>query len=256
MARFSFADAGVYCVQQTVSGTGVFDGTPIGYATYLYSAGGAAFKVRCPNMGTDGNGIRFLMVAPISDALVTTADYDQSSRTLRVFLKGTGGVITALASEVVAAINGMERPVLWAGLITEATIPVGVGPINLSGGLDPDVSAGYSFPKLIPTANVSGGLIIFDQTRPWKLLSVGGQFSAGGQYTVQLVNVDKALKVDTSMSVSIIDQTDSTSPFEIKSSRLDMPIMPGQAIYIDSDGTSGTVFAYGTAIAALDNIAD
>lgn len=256
MARFSFADAGVYCVQQTVSGTGVFNGTPLGYATYTYSAGGAAFRVRCPNMGTDGNGIRFQMIAPTSDALVTTADYDQSSRTLRVFLKGVSGIITATSDEVVAAINGMERPVLFAGLITSATIPVGIAPINLSGGLDPDLSAGYAFPKLIPAANINAGLIIFDQTRPWKLLSVGGQFNAGGQYTVQLVNVDKALIADTSMTLSIIDQTDSTSPFEIKSSRIDMPIMPGQAVLIDSDGAQGTVFVYGTAIAALDNIAD
>ena len=48
MARFSFADAGVYCVQQTVSGAGEFNGTRYGYAVYSYSSGGVAFDVRCP----------------------------------------------------------------------------------------------------------------------------------------------------------------------------------------------------------------
>ena len=33
-------------------------------------------------------------------------------------------------------------------------------------------------------------------------------------------------------------------------------IMPGQAVLVKSDGQPGTIFVSGTAIAALDNIAD
>jgi len=256
MARFNFADAGVYCIQQTVSGTGVFDGTRYGYAVYRYSSGGVVFDVRCPYLGTDGNDIRFQLIAPTCDCFTTFAVYDKSLRTLRVHLKGSSAGITATAAEVVAAINGMDRPVLFAGVVTNGTIPAALSPVNLAGGADPDISASYAMPKITLPANTNGGLILFDQTRPWKLLSVGGEFAGAGTYQVELVNVDKALNVIPGVSINLMEQTDSTAPYQLRSSRLDIPIMPGQAVRVTSDGNAGTIFVSGTAIAALDNIAD
>lgn len=256
MARFNFADAGVYCIQQTVSGTGEFNGTRFGYAVYRYSSGGVVFDVRCPYLGTDGNGIKFQLIAPTSDCLVTFAVYDKALRTLRVHLKGSAAGITATAAEVVAAINGMERPVLFAGVVTPGTIPAALAPTNLSGGVDPDISASYSLPKFTVPTNGDGGLITFDQTRPWKILSVGGEFAAAGTYQVEIVNVDKALNVIPGLSINLMEQTDSTAPYQLRSSRLDIPIMPGQAVLVKSDGQPGTIYVTGTAIASLDNIAD
>ena len=256
MARYSFADAGVYCIQQTISGTGEFNGTRYGYAVYSYSSGGVAFDVRCPYLGTDGNDIKFQMVVPTGIKLTTTAEYDREMRTLRVFLKGTSAGITATAAEVVAAINGMERPVLYAGVVTGGTIPGGLSPTLLAGGADPDLSASYGLPKLVVPTNGDGGLFVFDQTRPWKVLSVGGQFGAAGTYRVDIVNVDKALNVISGLALNLMEQADSTSPYQLRSSRLDIPIMPGQAVLVSSDGQPGTVFVSATAIAALDNIAD
>lgn len=108
MSRFNFADAGVYCLQQTVSGTGVFNGTPVGYASYSYSSGGVAFKLRNPYLGTDGNAIKVQLVAPTGDAPATQVAYDYALRTLRVMLRGTASAITATAQEVVDAINNMD----------------------------------------------------------------------------------------------------------------------------------------------------
>ena len=45
-----------------------------------------------PYLGTDGNGIKFQLIAPISDCPATFAEYDKVMRTLRVHLKGLAGL--------------------------------------------------------------------------------------------------------------------------------------------------------------------
>lgn len=255
MALYSFADAGVYCLQQTISGAGVFDGTPVGYASYTYSAGGASFKVRYPFLGAQGNGFSLQLVVPTGTAPTTRAVLDASTRTLRVMLAGAAGVATATASDVVAAINALERPVLFAALVSEGVVDA-LPPTALAGGLDPDLSASRGFPKLVPASGVNGGLFLFDQTRPWKLLGVGGQLSGNrNPVTIEVVNVDKALQVLPGR-VLLSSQNVNDSGHRITGSRLDFPIMPGQAVLVNCGNVQGTVMVYATAIAALDNIAD
>lgn len=256
MSTFRFIDAGMYCLQQTVSGTGVFSGVRLGYAVYSYNAGGAQFDLRFPHLGTDGNAYKFQMDAPVNTVPVakTTAFFDKASKTLRVQLRGTVGAIASTAQEVVDAINGMERPIYGAALVANAAIGAALAPVNLAGGLDPDVSAGYSFPKLAPPANTRGGLFYFDQNRPWKLQTVGGALTADATLKVSIVNVDKALRVIGTAAV-VLSSQNLTTPWQPSGTRLDVPVMPGQAVQVTAN-TQGTIFVTAASLTAMDNIPD
>lgn len=256
MSTFRFVDAGMYCLQQTVSGTGVFSGVRLGYATYSYNSGGAQFDVRFPHLGTDGNAYKFQMDAPPNTVPVakTTAFFDKSSKTLRVQLRGTSAAITSTAQEVVDAINGLDRPIYGAALVAGAVIPAGLAPVNLAGGLDPDLAAGYAFPKLAPPANTNGGLFYFDQNRPWKLQTVGGALVADATLKVSIVNVDKALRVIGTAAV-VLSSQNLTTPWQPTGTRIDVPVMPGQAVQVTAN-TQGTVFVTAASLTAMDNISD
>lgn len=252
-SRYVFADAGVYCIQHTVSGTGVFDGTPVGYASYTYSAGGVSFKVRSPYLGTDANGVKLQLVAPVSNMPATMVEYDQAMRVLRVRLKGTATAITATASEVVDAINNMLRPVLYAGLISDGVVGA-LSPASLSGGLDPDLSASRGFPKFALAANANAGLFYFDQTRPWKVHAVGGQLSANqNPVTIEIVNVDRSLAVQPGR-VLLSSQSVNNTNHDIIGSRLDFPLMPGQALLVNCGPHQGTVFVWAAPISSVDGM--
>jgi hypothetical protein len=253
MSTFRFIDAGTYCLQQTVSGTGVFSGVRLGYAVYSYNMGGAQFDVRFPHIGTDGNAYKFQMDAPPNGVVVpnTTAVFDKSSKTLRVQLRGSTGAIASTAQEVVDAINGMERPIYGAALVANAVIPAGLAPVSLVGGLDPDLSAGYAFPKLTPLANTNGGLFYFDQNRPWKIQTVGGSFVSDTSFKVSIVNVDKALRVIGTAAVVLTSQN-LTSPWQPTGTRIDVPIMPGQAVQVTAN-TQGTVFVTATPFTSMNS---
>ena len=71
----------------------------------------------------------------------------------------------------------------------------------------------------------------------------------------EVVNVDKALQVLPGR-VLLSSQNVNDSGHRITGSRLDFPIMPGQAVLVNCGNVQGTVMVYATAIAALDNIAD
>ena len=69
------------------------------------------------------------------------------------------------------------------------------------------------------------------------------------------IRVDKALQVLPGR-VLLSSQNVNDSGHRITGSRLDFPIMPGQAVLVNCGNVQGTVMVYATAIAALDNIAD
>jgi len=259
MARVIFLPGGVYTLQQTVSGAGVFNGSALGYAIYNYSAGGAAFRVRFPQPGADGNGsvgarFKFQMDAPAGLVVAkTTATYDKGTRTLVVLLRKTASTITADAVEVVNAINcvgfGVDSPAFWAGNVTNATIAAALAPVDLAGGLDADVSLGYTQPRFTAPDGTSAGLFYFDQDRPWRLLSVGGTLSGVGAITFQLVNVDKAL-VPIAGQGTLIHTETLASPFRVASRDINIPVMPWQAIAVDA-ALQGSVWVQSAAISAF-----
>lgn len=256
MATLRYVDGDIWYQQHNISGTGVFNGTPVGYAMYTYAAGGASFRVRYPDQGTDGNAFTFSMIAPTNAEVTKTyAQVDMKAKACRVFLKGTPGAITATAAEVVAAINnpvgqviGQNFARLGAGLITGAVIPAGLAPVNLSGGLDPDLSVSYSSPRFTAPANANGGLFTFGQARPWRLLGVGGELNANGKVTIQVVNVDAGLGLTTDIGVVLSEQTLNVVPRHLMSVNYNFPIRLGQAVKISTDNpATGTMFVYGIA---------
>lgn len=261
MSTLRYLDGGIWYQQHTISGTGTWDGTPVGYAMYTYNNGGASFRVRYADQGTDGNAYTFQMIAPINTRIVkTTAEIDVGMKACRVYLRGTPGVITALASEVVDAINGASiqargqvRQQLGAGLITEAVIPAALTPVNLSNGLDPNLAVGVSSPRFTAPANSNGGLFYFGQARPWRILSVGGEVTANAKVTVQVVNVDKALNWTGDVGPILSEQTLNTAPRHMLSGNYRFPLLPGQAVRIIADSpVQGMMFVSAVSEAAMD----
>jgi hypothetical protein len=261
MATQRYLDGGIYYQQQTVSGTGSWTGVPVGYAGYTYAAGGASFRILFPDQGTDGNAYTFQMIAPINAEVVKTyAQVDVGMKACRVFLKGTPGVITATSDEVVAAINlvalgaiGKNRVQFGASLITSAVIPAALAPVNLSGGLDPNLDLSLSSPRFTAPLNANGGLFHFGQSRPWRILGVGGEITGNSKITVQVVNVDRALVLTDAFGAVITEQNLTVAPRRLLSSNLNFPLLPGQAVKITADpAIQGTMFVYAVSQGALD----
>lgn len=262
MALLRYLDGGIWYQQQTISGTGTWDGSLVGYASYLYNNGGASFRVRFPDQGTDGNAYTFQMIAPINTRIVKTyAQLDVLTKACNVFLRGTPGAITATAQEVVDAINaaapqfiGKGRVQLGAGLITNAAIPAALAPINLAGGLDPNLDVSYSAPRFTAPANSNGGLFYFGQSRAWRILAVGGEVSVNAKVTIQVINVDKSLRPTGDIGVVISEQTLNAAPRHLTSVNYNFPLRPGQAVQITTDNAAqGTMFVVAVSGGAMDN---
>lgn len=262
MAILRYLDGGTWYQQQTISGTGTWSGAPVGYAGYLYSAGGASFQVRFPSQGTDGNAWTFQMIEPVNAAITKTyAELDVLGKACRVFLRGTPGAIVATATEVVAAINaaspqaiGVGRVQLGAGLVTNAVIPAALAPVSLTGGLDPNLDVSYSSPRFTAPLNANGGLFYFNQNRPWRILAVGGEVTANAKVTIQVVNVDKALLLTGDIGAVISEQTLNVAPRHLTSPNYNYPLRPGQALKITTDNPAqGTMFVVAVSTGAMDN---
>jgi hypothetical protein len=228
-----FDTGSTICLQQTVSGTGVYDGTQVGYARLTYSNGGVVFTVRATQVGTAGNALKLALVAP-TDSTQTVAGFDGT--TVTVFLKRTAGVISATAAEVVAAVNALfsSKPSsdlkMTAAVGTAGTIPAVLAATSLAGGIDPTV-VNPALLKFAQATNSNGGMFYFEQTRAWVISSVTARFSAAGlPIKIAIVNIDNALNPVTNEEVAVWEPTTTDNYAALEDMKT--PVMPGQALTI------------------------
>lgn len=246
------------CVQQIISGAGTFNGSPVGYARYAYSAA-AALTVRCRHWGTWGNNLKFEMIKPASDLGACVVRFDPGRLTLSVLLKTAAGVITATAQNVVDAINAFRiggvgpangdvgattfpnvgsKP-FAAGVVTAGTVAA-LAATSFTGGLDPDTDVAGVW-RFTPAAAVNGGMFFFDQKRPVMISSITGRLSASGVSVVaKIVNVTRALTAITNEDVAVWEPSatvDSYFAFE----DMKTPVMPGQALIVTCGAANGMV---------------
>lgn len=230
------------CLQHKLSGTGVFNGSTLGYAKYTYSSGGASFVVRSRALGTEGNAYSIQLVNVGTGREVTTTTAKLEGVVLKVYLKRTTSAITATATEVVNAINALPSGNKFiAALVTAATIPAALAATPLTGGLDATGTAGLY--KFTPAANTAGGLFYFDQKTPWFIRGFAGSFSGVITPTVSIVNVDDGLNVVSGESIVVYSQSLAGSPYDFTYASIELPLLPGQALLV-SAAAQGVVRVY------------
>lgn len=127
-----------FVVQQTVTGTGVFDGTDRGRARRTITfTGGGVIRFASRTYGAASNTYTIQMIDPGGVKTVTTVE--QVTNAIRVTLRRNGGGILATPEEIAAAVNAvpdLSFPVqAYAENNTGVANAVGVTP--LTGGANP-----------------------------------------------------------------------------------------------------------------------
>lgn len=249
----SILTANHYAIQQVISGTGVFDGTVVGYARRGYSDTGAVITFRAKNAGTDGNGYKVGWPVPVSDVHKTAVEWDEPTKTLHILPRTTAGVIVATTKEVVDAVNHFKplnrmqggggtaerggMPIV-ASTTSDVLIPGAFAVGLLTKGLDPHVDLAPCVMRYAAATNDGGGIFLFDNAVPWTITDVGGKISNTTAYTVKIVNL-----LNTSEGLLIASGTSNASGF-FGHPNLCAILMPGQAVLVES-ASGGTVFVYG-----------
>ncbi len=230
-----FKLGGTYQLEQVLSGSGVFDGALLGYATYTDSAGGASFTIRARRLGIELNTVPVRIVLPANNR-VTRARWNGTE--LVVYLEAIAGVSQAQSSDVVHAVNNAESTAqsvrvsdLFVASVVAENLVATDDEGTLTGGMDPtSYGSRHSY---APMANTHGGLFYFENDVPWVLTEIGCRF-AGSGVTVsgRIVNVTEALAMVSATEVSFWDVVTTT----VYASYGGVPrmIMPGQALLLSA----------------------
>lgn len=198
------SESGPVCVQQKTQGTGVFNGTMVGWATAAYAAGAGVAKFRARVIGTKGNSYKVRMINPGKATAATTVSVQGT--TVTVTLKHNGSAITATLVEVSAALrafrgqvsldasadnrNGtiLDKSPVLLGVTTNDTAQA-LALTSLAGGVD-GVQEG-PFVRYDLGNNVSGGMFHFAAAEAMEIHQVEGSAAITG---LKLANVDDALQ--------------------------------------------------------------
>jgi hypothetical protein len=242
-----------YAIQQIISGTGVFDGSPVGYARREYSDTGAEIEFRAKCAGTDGNAYKVGWPVPTETIPKTIVQWDEPVKTLRILPRAAAGVILATTKEIVDAVNHYKAPSRMAGgggtaerggmpLVaatpSDVLVPSALAVGLLTKGLDPHADLAPCVLRYTAATNDNGGIFIFDNHVPWTITDVGGHIDNTTAYTVKIINL-----LDDGEGLLIASGTSNASGF-FGHPNLCAVLMPGQAVLVEA-ACDGTVFVYG-----------
>jgi len=242
------------CIAQTTTGTAVFDGTQVGYATQDHTfVSGAILHLRATVPGTAGNSLKVVYVAPTGPVTATRVTWEAATSTLRVLLAGAPGAITDTAANVAAAINALaaeKRTRTPAGLpnvppvvayANTAGVLNAVGVASFTGGVDPTVTNACVV-EYSTAANA--GLVTFEQSAPWIVEQISGYFPgiAALTVTVKTVRVTPDLVPIADSEEYIFQNTFAAAPVAFLLSD-PVIIMPGTAIVV-TGADQGTIRVY------------
>ena len=190
--RVDFDLSSSLVLQQTISGTGAFDGTEVGRAVLTLGAGNSAVTFKARKLGTDFNGFTVRMVDPQQDNPAEIVKFDPSTNRLEVFLRKAGGVVTSTATQVASAVSSKDVIVTAAyGGTGAGTVAAGSG--VLAGAIDPEVARNVLF-KFTPIADVSGGRFTFDQTGNILVRQFEAKLGASVAWTLEIITLDEGLR--------------------------------------------------------------
>lgn len=231
-------------LQQTLSGTGVANASPIGYARALYNVAGVQIRFRSRRFGASGNNWKISLVDVGAGIVVpvTTVTLLPDGVTTQVTLRRNAGAIQATAQEVCDAINAYKpwAPLpLVADVVAAGTLTTGLVATSLTGGLDP--TSNGSLYRFVPPANTSGGLFYFEQGKSWIIESIEGAFDGAAtplSVEVRVCNVLESLDLRPSESVVAFATSLAAAPIHFSITDVQIPLQPGQAIgvYVNGQG--------------------
>jgi len=179
--RVRYDLASISVLQQTISGTGVFNGAEVGRASRAFGAGAAALTFRARFLGVDGNALKVALVNSGGTRNKTTVKLEGDTH--KVLLRATVGVIDATADEVADAVNTSDLP-FWCH--PGGTDPVVAAAVQtFAGGLDPAARYESQY-RLSAATNANGGLFFFDHEEPVLVREVSGNLSLGGDTPVSI----------------------------------------------------------------------
>lgn len=224
---------GPQCLQQTIDGGGVFDGSPFGFAKATISHSGASFIVRAAEDGAAGNDYKVTLVNPRYANANTPVKYDEATKTLYVWLKHSGSAITGTAAEVVAAIEGSrKRHPFRAALVSDGTMAASTDNA-LAGGFNATLVGGiYRYDR---NDGTNGGMFYFGREAR-VITRIEGRFADDDSLVVQIVNVDPGFQVIAPEDVTIHQESLSGGDMFVLADK-EYLLMPGQALLVSMDKT-------------------
>lgn len=244
LGMYFLGDGRSVTLQQTLSGTGIANATPVGYARALYNSGGVQIRFRSRRFGSAGNNWKIALVDIGASIVVpsTSVSLLPDGVTTQVVLRRNAGGIQATAQEVCDAINNYRPnaplPIV-ADVVVAGTVPAALAATNLSGGVEP-ASNGNLY-RFVPAANISGGLFFFEQGKTWEIQSIEGAFDGAAtplSVEVRVCNVTEGLDLRSSESVVVFATSLTTAPLHFSITDVKMPLQPGQAlaVYVNAQG--------------------
>lgn len=252
------------CIQQTLTGSGVFNGSRLGRASLSITDGSShTVLVQATNYGASANSITVGIVDTGAGTVVSNTFVQFLSATsILVTLKRTSGAITATAADIVNAINGylnannptQQLPIV-ASLVANGTWAAGVAAAPLVGGIDPTIVAPMF--KFTAASTTNAGLFYFNQTQPMVVRQIECVFSTPGSSqtaTISKANLDPGLSVISAETVVILSTAVTSSILNVAYVDTNIPLLPYQAILIGCPTVQGTCRVYARNEAAFPNL--
>lgn len=198
-----------FLVQQSVSGTGVFDGSEYGRAKATLPNGDANAVVRLSARlyGSASNAYSVELVDRGGSIVVPTTVIEQSGAAIRVILRRSSVAILATAQEVAAAINalGLAGGVCATYGGTGNGVVSAASAVSLTGGVNPvDRAGNHTQYVYVHPVNVSGGFFYFEQEETITVRQFECKFQVpGGTYAVTVSRVNLNENLEPIMAESI-----------------------------------------------------
>lgn len=233
-----------FSVQQSVAGTGIFNGTDFGRARVVLGpfAGGGIIRVAARLYGTDANTYLIQLADPGAGLNYPATTVELVGTTILVKLRrSTFGGILATPGEVAAAINGqtaVQFPIRAFAQVDTGICDV-VAPVALTGGLNPnDISGTPAYPnqqfQWLRT-NLNGGFFHFEQEEPILVRQFEAKMLLSGPLTLtwSIVNLtrDFTAVVGEKIPVFVKDLTLAAPDITVTDVRI--PLMSNQALVCD-----------------------
>lgn len=241
-----------FTVQQSVTGTGVFDGTEYGRAKGQVPNGNpnAVVRLSARLYGVVPNAYTIQFVDAGAGVLVPTTSAQQIGAAIQVNLRRDPGLgILATAAEVAEAINRAHTGLVATYGGTGNGVVSAYGPSlanNTAVGVDPALRGpnANQFLWYYP-ANQSGGFFFFEQEEPLVLRQFEGTFTVlGGTQTVLVKRVPLNSNLEPILSeaipVFVWDQLTTAKP-DIAFSDVGIILQPQQAILVVTSTPMGGV---------------
>lgn len=185
--RIKYDFASLNALQQTLSGTGVFNGDEVGRASVAFGTGAAQVIVLARDPGTWAHGFTVALVN--QGGLNQTLVHNLTGTVLKIYLRRNGGGILSTAAEVANYINNNEAlSALFAARAGGTDPVVAAAATALTGGVDATTD-GYTY-RFVEATNGHGGLFVFGHDAPIDVVRVSGRYTLGGDLPVKVQIVD------------------------------------------------------------------